>query len=86
MTENRSSDRDGKPVGKEKLEAAAARRRRAFLRRFGRFAAVTPPAIAIIMTAELVPTEALASGVGPPFEAPPETVPPPVGRGRGRGG
>jgi hypothetical protein len=41
-----------------------ATQRRAFLGRFGRFAAVTPPTIAVILAAELVPTRAIGSGLG----------------------
>ena len=57
MTENRDDD----------LDAEAERReRRAFLKRCGRFAAVTPPAMATLLVVSSVPKEAHASTIGRP--------------------
>jgi hypothetical protein len=55
MAENRDDD----------LESEAQRQeRRAFLKRCGRFAAVTPPAMATLLVVSGVPKEAHASTIG----------------------
>ena len=55
MAENRDDD----------LETEAQRQeRRAFLKRCGRFAAVTPPAMATLLVVSSVPKEAHASTIG----------------------
>ena len=51
---------DPKPV----LEDADREARRAFLARCGRFAAVTPPAMTMLLAASSVPQEAHASTIG----------------------
>ena len=45
-------------------DASDAEARRAFLKRCGRFAAVTPPAIATLLTVSSIPQEAHASTIG----------------------
>ena len=55
MAENRNDD----------LETEAQRQeRRAFLKRCGRFAAVTPPAMATLLVVSTAPKEAHASTIG----------------------
>jgi hypothetical protein len=46
----------------EKSESADARRD--FLKRAGRFAAVTPPAMALLLSTATVPKQAFASSIG----------------------
>ena len=55
MAENRDDDPE---IEKERQE------RREFLRRCGRFAAVTPPAMATLLVVSSVPKEAHASTIG----------------------
>ena len=45
-------------------DAAEAARRREFLKKCGRFAAVTPPAFTMLLSVASTPTEALASTFG----------------------
>ncbi len=47
-------------------DAADSEARRAFLLRCGRFAAVTPPVITMLLTVSSIPSEANASTIGRP--------------------
>ncbi len=50
-----------------------AKARREFLKKCGRFAAVTPPAMSLLLSVSAVPKEAHASTIGrhPPLPVPP---------------
>ena len=54
---------------------AEAADRREFLERYGRLAAITPPAIAAILTMESTPAEAAGSGLRPGHPARPPRPP-----------
>jgi len=55
-----SGEAAGHATPAEPLDAAASARR-AMLKRLGRFAAVTPPAVTLLLAAGLLPTKAQAA-------------------------